>query len=85
MVEVADLTLDTDATEKSERQATAGVANYWVLDLNSQRLLVFRDPNPLPAGLGASAYRTHLIYGSKDIVSPLAAPLSQILVSSLLP
>ncbi len=85
LVEVADSTLDTDVTEKAELYATAGVADYWVLDLNGRRLLVFRDPVALPAGLGATAYRTQLTLNPTDRVSPLAAPTASILVSDLLP
>lgn len=85
VVEVADTTLAADTTEKAEKYATAGIPDYWVLDLNGRRLLVFRDPVPLPAGLGATAYRTHLILGENDSVSPLAAPTAAVKVADLLP
>src|SRR5579872_4732920 len=85
VVEVADSTLDTDTTEKAERYATAGVADYWVPDLNGRRSIVFRDPIPLPAGLGATAYRKQLILSPMDRVTPLAAPHASILVGDLLP
>lgn len=85
VVEVADTTLDYDTTTKAELYATAGVADYWVLDVDGRRLLVFRDPAPLPAGLGATAYRTHLVLGPADTVSPLAAPAAVVRVSDLLP
>lgn len=85
VVEVSDTTLDTDITEKAELYATAGIADYWVLDLDGRRLLVFRDPVPLPAGLGATAYRTHLTFGPTDTVSPLAHPAAVVRVSDLLP
>jgi Uma2 family endonuclease len=85
VVEVSDTTLATDITDKAERYATAGVADYWVLDLNGSRLLVFRDPVALPAGLGATAYRTQLTFGQTDLVAPLAAPSASILVADLLP
>jgi Uma2 family endonuclease len=84
VVEVADTALDTDITEKAERYASAGVADYWVLDLNGRRLLVFRDPKPLPAGLGATAYHTQLTLAPTDRVSPLAVPQTSILVGDLL-
>jgi Uma2 family endonuclease len=85
VVEVSDTTLDTDTTEKAELYATAGIADYWILDLNSRQLFVFRDPVPLPAGLGATAYRTRLTLGPTDSISPLAAPNSAVRVSNLLP
>jgi Uma2 family endonuclease len=84
VVEVSDTTLTMDTTMKAERYATAGVPDYWVLDLEGRQLIVFRDPQPLPAGLGATAYRTRLVFGPADTVSPLAAPTS-IRVADLLP
>ena len=51
----------------------------------NRRLLVYRDPEPLPAGLGATAYRTHLTLGPTDTISPLHAPTSTITVADLLP
>jgi Uma2 family endonuclease len=85
VVEIADTSLASDITAKAERYATAGIPEYWVLDLNNRRLLVFRDPQPLPVGLGATAYRTHRTLGPADTVAPLAAPNSPITVGDLLP
>ena len=85
VIEVADTTLKGDTTEKAEQYATAGIVDYWVLDVNGRRLLVFRDPVPLPAGLGATAYRNKLDLGPGDLVNPLAAPTIAIAVSDLLP
>ncbi|MBA4062309.1 MAG: Uma2 family endonuclease [Isosphaera sp.] len=85
VVEVSDTTLRTDLTEKAERYATAGIAEYWVLDLNGRQLHVLRDPAPLPEGLGATAYRTQAVLGPTDRVSPLAAPAASLLVGDLLP
>lgn len=85
VVEVADTSLREDLSAKAERYATAGVADYWVLDVVNRRMHVLRDPQPLPKGLGATAYRTQTILGPTDRVSPLAAPHASILVGDLLP
>lgn len=85
IVEVADSSLFTDTTTKAELYATAGVPEYWVIDLQHRRLLVFRDPEPLPAGLGATSYRSHQTFGPDDTVSPLAAPTAAVKVADLLP
>jgi Uma2 family endonuclease len=85
VVEVSDTTLFYDTTTKAELYATAGVPEYWVLDLDGKRLLVFRDPEALPTGLGATAYRTHLVLSPTETISPLASPNSTITVSELLP
>jgi Uma2 family endonuclease len=85
VVEVSDTTLDTDVTDKAELYATAGIADYWVLDLEGRRLLVFRDPVALPAGLGATAYRTRRTFLPTDSVTPLAAPNATVCVADLFP
>jgi Uma2 family endonuclease len=84
LVEVADSTFFYDTTTKAELYATANVPEYWVLDLNRQ-LHVFRDPQPLPATLGATAYQIHDTLGPNDSVSPLAAPNAVFRVADLLP
>jgi Uma2 family endonuclease len=84
VVEISDTTLQTDLTEKAETYATAGIGDYWVLDLNARQLIVFRDPAPL-TGLGATAYATRRTLNPGDTVSPLAAPTATISVSALLP
>jgi Uma2 family endonuclease len=85
IVEVSDTTLAKDTTTKAELYATAGIADYWVLDVENRQLHVFRDPAPLPVGLGATAYQTHLTLAPTDSVSPLVVPNASILVSELLP
>jgi Uma2 family endonuclease len=83
IVEVADTTLNTDTTVKAEMYATAGIADYWVLDIDAKQLLVFRNPVPIPDG--GAAYRDKTTLGPADRVSPLAAPNASILVGDLLP
>ena len=85
VVEVADESRLLDTTTKAELYATAGVPEYWVIDLEHRQLLVFRDPHPLPAGLGATAYKIHLTLRPTESVSPRLAPTASILVSELLP
>lgn len=85
IVEVSDTTLFMDVTTKAELYATAGVEDYWVIDLEHRMLLVFRDPAPLPVGLGGAAYRTHFTLGPADSISPLAAPNSSVAVADMLP
>jgi Uma2 family endonuclease len=83
-VEVALTTLSYDLTTKAELYATAGIPEYWVLDLEGKQLHVFRDPGNLPAALEAAAYATHLTYSPGDAVQPLSAP-NAVNVSDLLP
>ncbi|HEX4611112.1 MAG TPA: Uma2 family endonuclease [Urbifossiella sp.] len=83
LVEVADTTLDRDTTTKAEMYATAGVEDYWVLDVVGRQLIVFRDPQPIPDG--GAAYRSRTVHGPAACVAPLNAPAATVAVSDLLP
>ena len=83
VVEVADTSLTYDTTTKVELYAEAGHPEYWVVDVANGRLLVFRDPYPIPPG--GHTYRTRLTFGPGESVSPLAAPHAVIAVADLLP
>jgi Uma2 family endonuclease len=85
IVEVSDTTLHTDLTAKAEKYATAGVPDYWVLDVNARQVHIFRDPAPLAEGLDATAYRSRQTFGENDTVAPLAAPNAVVKVADLLP
>ncbi len=83
IVEVAETSLAYDTTTKAELYATAGVTDYWVLDLENRQLLVYRDPAPIPDG--GMAYRTLVTLTASDSISPLAAPTASVAVADLLP
>ena len=85
IVEVSDSTLFKDTTLKAEIYATAGIQDYWVIDVENRQLHVFRDPAALPKGLGATAYQSHTTLAATDSVSPLAVPTQSIRVADLLP
>ena len=85
IVEVSDSTLFKDTTLKAEIYATAGVLDYWVIDVENRQLHVFRDPVTLSQELGATAYQSHVTLGETDSVSPLALPNQSIRVAEMLP
>ena len=78
VVEVADSSFYYDTGTKADIYAAAGLADYWVLDIEDRQLLVFRDPD-------ASGYRTKLTLAETDTLAPLAAPGGTIRVADLLP
>ncbi len=84
VVEVSDSTLAFDQTHKAELYATAGVQDYWVLDLNGRVLHVYRELQS-NAALGVTVYRTLSVLKPGDVVSPLAVPGAALNVSDLLP
>lgn len=77
VVEVADSSLDFDTNEKRLLYARAGIRDYWVVDINGRRLLVYRDPQ-------AGDYTSQKVLGPADAVSPLAAPAATVRVADLL-
>lgn len=43
-IEISLSTLDFDKGKKASRYAVAGATDYWVVDVENRRLLVFRNP-----------------------------------------
>lgn len=78
VVEVADSSFYYDTGKKAEIYAAAGLADYWVLDIEARRLLGFRDPS-------ATGYSTKQTFAETECVAPLAAPSGSIRVADLLP
>jgi Uma2 family endonuclease len=66
LIEYADSSLDKDLQTKSQVYAEVGIPEYWVINLRSRELIVFRAPQA--GGYGTCAhYRT-------GILTPLAFP-----------
>jgi hypothetical protein len=68
VVEVADSSLAYDRGEKLARYALAGIPEVWIVDLNGDRLLVFRSPT------GRSYEVEFVVSAAAERVSPLALP-----------
>jgi Uma2 family endonuclease len=85
VVEVADSSLDYDAGDKADLYAAAGIADYWVLDLNGRRLLTFRNPAVDAASLTGFRYAPPSAHDVSAVVSSLAAPHAIVRVADLLP
>ncbi len=77
VVEAADSSLAFDTNEKRLLYARAGIREYWVVDINGRRLLVYRDPK-------AGDYAAQQAFGPADAVSPLAEPGATVRVADLL-
>ena len=77
VVEVSDSSPDFDTNEKRLLYARAGIREYWVVDINGRRLLVYRDPQ-------AGDYATQQTFGPAESVSPLAVPTAAVRVKDML-
>ena len=72
IVEVSDSTLAFDQGVKLSLYARFGIPEYWVVDVASKGIVVYREP-------ADNGYRNSLRYTIGDTVSPLALP--QVVIS----
>lgn len=85
VVEVADTSFDYDTHDKASLYAAAGVPEYWVVDLERRRLVVFRGPKPAAGERFGHRYELLMILDPEQTVSPLGAPHATITVADVLP
>ena len=78
LVEVSNSTLEYDRNAKSRLYAENGIRDYWIVNLRSRTLEVYRQPE-------ADAYVSLRIYDETEVVAPLAAPDALVRVADLLP
>jgi Uma2 family endonuclease len=85
VVEVADTSFDYDTHDKASLYAAAGVPEYWVVDLERRRLVVFRGPKPAAGERFGHRYEMLMILDPEQTVSPLGALHATITVADVLP
>lgn len=78
VAEVSDATLAYDLDVKARLYASAGITEYWALDIVGRRLIVHREP-------ATTGYQVVTAYGEEKSVSPLTRPETTTVVSTLLP
>lgn len=78
IVEVADSSLEQDLRTKRDLYARAGIPEYWVVDLNSRRMIVHRTPVE-------GKYTDAFALSPEEAVAPLESPERELLVESILP
>lgn len=83
IVEVSDSTLRYDRTKKAALYAQNKIEDYWILNLKSRCLEVYRQPKK-DKKLGF-IYTENRIFTESDVVSPFAAPEAKIKIFDLLP
>lgn len=64
LIEVADKTLKKDCQLKAKDYASAGIKDYWVLDVNNRHLCLFREPTQ-------KGYSSQVILSEDKEVLPL--------------
>jgi Uma2 family endonuclease len=85
VVEVAETSLALDRVRKGGLYARAGIADYWVVNLISDVLEVYRQPGAVVSGHDVWKYSSVRLLRRHAVVTPLAAPTARIRVRALLP
>ena len=86
VIEVADTSLEYDRTVKASLYASAGISEYWVVNLVERRPEVYREPtSPAPETPFNALYRSMRIYHREENISPLFAPEASVGVGDLIP
>ena len=67
LIEVAETSLVFDRNEKSRLYAEAGIAEYWIVDVASREILVYRP-------LDSAHYHAPQVFDLADEIHPLAFP-----------
>ena len=78
ILEIADTTLKRDRQQKAPAYARANISDYWVLDVNTRQIYVFRQPE-------SGKYQEETLLSETDILSPLAFPEVEIQAEQLFP
>jgi Uma2 family endonuclease len=76
-IEVADTSLDFDRGEKLRAYASAGVPEYWIVNLRDDQVEVYREAD-------AQGYRSLRIHKPGETVTPLESLNSDVPVNVLL-
>ncbi len=85
IVEVSDSTLNYDVGEKASLYAAGGITDYWVVDLNHEQVIVFRDPQPDATQRFGFGFGDVQNLDRTGTISPLAAPQASLRAADLLP
>ncbi len=83
--EVSEASLKTDRTVKGSLYASAGVPEFWIVNLRERVLEVYREPAADARAVYGASYRWQRVYTAGEQVSPLFAPDAVLAVNHLLP
>ena len=84
-VEVSDTSVAFDRGVKSDLYASAGIPEYWIVNLRARVVEVCREPANDPDSSYGARYSVVTRCAETASLSPLSAPHASILVASLIP
>jgi len=73
VVEISDTSLAFDRADKGSLYASAGIADYWIVNLIDRQIEVHRRPVSDPAARFGYAYTDKTIISSGQMIKPLSA------------
>jgi Uma2 family endonuclease len=76
LIEVSDSTLTFDQSTKLSLYARYGVSEYWVVDVEGKRIVVYREP-------AAKCYVRKLEFSAPNAISPQAFPDVEVAVREI--
>lgn len=85
IAEIANSSLAYDTGDKASLYAAAGIPDYWVVDLENRRVIVFRDPQTDAAMKYGHGYASATAYGPSNSFSPLSVSTAKVTAAELLP
>jgi len=85
VVEVSEASLKTDREVKGSLYASAGIPEYWLLNLRERILEVYREPAADAHAVYGAVYRWRQVYAAGEQLCPLCAPDAPLAVERLLP
>ncbi len=86
VVEVSDTSLTFDRKQKASLYASAGITDYWIVNLMTRSLELHRDPiTTASSSMYGHRYESVTIVPEAAQLSPLAAPSAVVAVADLLP
>lgn len=85
VVEVSDTTLPDDRLDKGSLYASAGIRDYWIVNLVDNVVEGYRDPRPDASQPSGYAYGPAAVFRPGEFIEPMAIPGARVAVVDLLP
>jgi Uma2 family endonuclease len=85
VVEIADTSVRFDRSVKASLYASAGIPEYWIVNLADRVIEVHREPETMADEPFGHQYRSVTRHPEAASISPLAVPEAKMRVRDLLP
>lgn len=85
IAEVANTSIAFDRGRKLQVYAAAKIADYWIVNLKTRKLEVYRKPKADKSSRTGWSYGSITMLTEKESIAPLSKPRASVKVSDLLP